>query len=75
MARLCSLELAALLDGNENPGDSSKKDKGAPSFSFPVNQLTWQEITRMTLVSVVMKSLDIQVSDIYIYDIIYIEVN
>lgn len=64
MARLCSLELAALLDGSENTGDSSKKDKSAPSFSFPVNQLTWQEITRMALVSVVMKSMDSQVPDI-----------
>ena len=60
MTRVCALELAALLEGGEITSESGKKDKekSPPSFSFPVNQLTWQEITRMALVAHVMKSMD-----------------
>lgn len=47
------------LDERETPADSSrKKDKRQLAVSFPLNQLTWAELSRMILINSVMIELD-----------------
>jgi hypothetical protein len=59
ITRIISSDLLNLLDTNEVLNESIKKDKSTlSSVNFPVNQLTWQEIMRMVVISNLLKEAD-----------------
>jgi hypothetical protein len=58
LARLSAIDLALILELNEVSSETGKKEKNVSPLNFPVNQLTWQEVTRMALVANIMKALD-----------------
>ena len=68
ITRIISSDLLNLLDTNEVVNESIKKDKNTlTSVNFPVNQLTWQEIMRMVVVSNLLKEADKSVINLFLY--------